>query len=184
MEPRNQPRVRLRIDELECRAVPAVLTPVEVPGPTALLGDHAQIRSVQSAPAHSPARPFHLEESGAAVFNPDGTISGSASGQATHLGRFTLHDTATIVGVEETSDGLILHLVGEAERVELVAANGDKLYASFTGSVNLTTGSGTLTFEWAGGDGRFADATGTTLWQFTVNPDLSYTAVADGVISY
>jgi hypothetical protein len=181
MEPRNQSRVRLRIEELECRAVPAVLAPIEVPRLAALLADHAQIRSVHSAAVLSQDRPFHLEESGTAVINPDGTISGSASGQATHLGAFTLHDTSTIVGVEVTPDGVVLQIVGQAE---LVAANGDKLYATLSGSVNMTSGKATLTFEWAGGDGRFAGASGATAWQLTLNPDLSYTAVADGVINY
>ena len=48
----------------------------------------------------------------------------------------------------------------------------------------MTTGEAALTFEWTGGDGRFADASGATVWQLTLNPDLSYMAVADGVINY
>jgi hypothetical protein len=48
----------------------------------------------------------------------------------------------------------------------------------------MTTGKGTVTFEWTGGDGRFAHATGATVWQLTLNPDLTYSAVADGVIRY
>ena len=110
MEPRKQSRVRLGIEELENRTVPAVLAPIEVQGAVALLGAHVQVRNAGSAatPAHD--RPFHLEESGAAVINPDGTISGSASGQATHLGAFSLHDTTTIIGVEGTPEGVILQL--------------------------------------------------------------------------
>jgi hypothetical protein len=141
----------------------------------------AEAHAVKSAAAHSHARPFHLEESGTAVINPDGTINASASGKATHLGAFTLHDTSTIVGVDFTPDGVVLHVVGAAD---LEAANGDHLHASFTGSVNLTTGAGTLNFEGTGGTGRFADATGTTLWHVNLNPDLTYTAVAEGDISY
>jgi hypothetical protein len=181
MEPRKQSRTRLCIEELENRITPTVLAPIELPAPEAILGNQAHVGSHKSAatPAHD--RPFHLEESGQAVMNPDGTISGNASGQATHLGRFTLHDTSTITGVDVTAEGVILHLVGEAE---LTAANGDKLHASLRGSVNLTTGEGTLDFEWTGGTGRFADATGRTAWQITLNPDLTYSAVAEGVIKY
>jgi hypothetical protein len=198
-------RVRLSVEALERRDAPATLTispprwvdPIvkeitasarpglattEVNGGGVVQWslDGAPVRAVESA-AHSHARPFHLEESGTAVINPDGTISGSASGKATHLGTFTLHDTSSIVGAEVTPDGLILQIVGQAE---LVAANGDKLYASLSGSVNMTTGEAALTFEWTGGDGRFTDASGATVWQLTLNPDLSYVAVADGVINY
>jgi hypothetical protein len=115
------------------------------------------------------------------VFNPDGTISASASGRAMHLGAFTLHDTSTIVGQEVTPEGLVVQIEGHAD---LVADNGDKLCASFSGSVNFTTGEATVTFEWTGGDGRFADASGTAVWHITLNPDLTYSAVADGVIRY
>ena len=181
MQLRHQSRVRLGIEELEYRATPAMLAPLDVPWCEAALDHQARVRAVESAAAHSHDRPFHMQESGVAVFNADGTISASASGTATHLGAFTLHDTSTVVGVDVTPDGVVLHVVGEAE---LEAANGDKLYASFTGSVNLTTGQGTLFFEWTGGDGRFADATGATVWQVSLNQDLTYSAVADGVINY
>src|SRR5262249_49939309 len=113
--------------------------------------------------------------------NPDGTIHASATGQATHLGAFTLNDTSTIVGVDVTPDGVVLHIAGQAD---LEAANGDHLRASFTGSVNLTAGTATVNFEWTGGTGRFAEATGATVWQLSLNPDLTYSAVADGVIRY
>src|SRR5262249_31296250 len=136
---------------------------------------------VESAATPSHDRPFHLAEAGTAVINPDGTISGSATGQATHLGAFSLHDTATIVGLEITPEGVILRLVGDST---LTAANGDQLRGSSTGSVNLNTGQGTLNFQWTGGDGRFADATGTTFWQVSLNPDFTYSAVADGIINY
>ena len=57
--------------------------------------------------------------------------------------------------------------------------------ATYTDGITRdVTGQATLTFEWKGGDGRFATATGTTVWQLSVNPDLTYTAVADGVINY
>ena len=175
MESRKHSKFRLGIEELESRLTPTRLTPIEVLGPEVILGPHAQVGSVA---AHSHDRPFHLEESGQAAFTGPGTLSATASGTATHLGRFTLHDTATVIGM----DGPVLPIAGTGE---LVAANGDRLFTSFTGSVDLSTGAGTVNFEFTGGDGRFANATGATVWHITLNTaDLSYTAVADGVINY
>lgn len=175
-------RLRPSIDALEHRESPASLTlkPFEWmdPPPHFLIA----APSFNNGSAAAKTRPFHLEESGTAVINGPievgTTINASASGHATHLGAFTLHDTSTIVAIE----GPVLHVVGDAE---LEAANGDILKASFTGTVNLATGEGNLTFEWtSGGTGRFANATGTTTWHVQLNPDLTYTAVADGVLNY
>jgi hypothetical protein len=210
-------RVRLSIETLEYRDAPAALT-ISPPGwmdpepepftkevtasakpglataethsggvvPWSLAGVDAG--AAKSGKGHSHARPFHLEESGAAVINPNGTISASASGHATHLGAFTLTDSSTIVGMEIIDGEVIVHFAGlrsNLQGADLVAANGDHLYASFTGSVNFTTGEGTLNFEWEGGTGRFANATGSTVWHVNVNLlDLTYTAVADGDINY
>jgi hypothetical protein len=173
---------RPSLDALEYREAPSGLadSPFEWLNPEPHFFIAAQGPNTVSAAPQT--RPFHLEESGTAVINGPiavgTTINASASGHATHLGAFTLHDTSTIVAIE----GPVLHVVGDAE---LEAANGDLLKASYTGTVNLATGEGTLTFEWtSGGTGRFANATGTTLWHVQLNPDLTYTAVADGVIRY
>ena len=173
-------RFRPSIDALENRDVPSGLT---ISPPGWLDPGAAPFIAAQSAgSANAQTRPFHLEESGSAVINGL-TINASASGTATHLGAFTLTDTSTIVGIDPTAEGVILHVA--FGRADLEAANGDHLYASFSGSVNFTTGEGTLNFEWTGGTGRFADATGTTLWHIDVNrADLTYTVVADGVIRY
>jgi hypothetical protein len=175
-------RIRPMIDALEHRESPASLAVkpfdwLDQP-PQFLLA----AQSLNNGSAAQQSRPFHLEESGTAVINGPiavgTTINASASGHATHLGAFTLNDTSTIVAIE----GPVLHVVGHAE---LEAANGDVLNASFTGTVNLATGEGTLTFEWiSGGTGRFANASGTTQWHVQLNPDLTYSAVADGVINY
>src|SRR5262245_13287804 len=134
MERCKPSRIHLRMEELENRLTPAQLVPIAVPDD--VLGDYAQVCRVESARSHSHDRPFHLEDSGKAEFNLDGTVSANASGTATHLGAFTLHDRST-VRTEVTSEGIILHLDGKAV---LEAANGDKLCASLSGSVNLTTG--------------------------------------------
>jgi len=172
---RKPSRVRLTIEELESRNAPAALKPALV-GPDLAPG---HVKQQAANTAHD--RPFQLKEAGTAVMNADGTIDGTASGQATHLGAFTLHDHSTVVGVDATPDGIVLHIVGVAH---LEAANGDHLCANFSGTVNLTTGEGNLIFQWSGGDGRFANATGTTTWHIHVNPDLTYTGDASGVINY
>lgn len=84
---------------------------------------------------------------------PFASVLIAATGNATHLGRFTLE---------------IPHQVNQAIRVgagtyEFTAANGDTLTADFTGTATLlapgilsTSEAGTIT----GGTGRFAGATG------------------------
>jgi hypothetical protein len=77
-----------------------------------------------------------------------------ATGEATHLGTFTLD---------------IPHVVDRATRAavgsyEFTAANGDKVYAEFTGLATPTAIPGVLYIEETatitGGTGRFAGATG------------------------
>jgi hypothetical protein len=77
-----------------------------------------------------------------------------ATGQATHLGTFTLD---------------IPHVVNRADRTavgtyEFTAANGDMLFADFTGKATPTAIPGVLYIEETatitGGTGRFAGATG------------------------
>jgi hypothetical protein len=121
-------------------------------------------------------RPFHLVEQGTVVFDgPNATSVGT--GNATHLGRFTLCRSGTF------SDpvGSVLQFDGQAM---LVAANGDELHSSIEGTLDSATGTGLLTYEWTGGTGRFQHATGTTIWRVVVNPDLTFSVVADGVIDY
>jgi hypothetical protein len=203
-------RVRLSVEALERRDVPATLTMsppawIEL-GPQPIVKEitasagpglataelhsggvvpwspaGAQVSAVELGAGNAHARPFHAKDTGNVVINGDlgigTTIEASASGQATHLGAFTLHDTSTVVG----ADGAIRYIEGGAD---LEMKNGDHLCASFTGTVDLATFTATVTFEWTGGTGRFADATGTTVWHISLNPDLTYTAVADGVIRY
>jgi hypothetical protein len=78
----------------------------------------------------------------------------NAQGNATHLGRFTLD---------------IPHLVNPATRIAtgsylFTAANGDTLYAEFTGQATPTATPGVLYIEETatitGGTGQFAGATG------------------------
>jgi hypothetical protein len=88
---------------------------------------------------------------------PFAQVNVSATGQASHLGRFTLD---------------IPHVVNFATRsatgtMTLTAANGDTLTASFTGQSQVADPLVTIveTATVTGGTGRFADASGS----FTVN---------------
>lgn len=128
--------------------------------------------------AQAVERPFHLEETGQAVFAPGGTVTTVGTGQATHLGRFVLFRTAALYN----PSGTAFKVDGE---VTIVAANGDQLYASIEGTFDTATGQGTLIYAWTGGTGRFQNATGTTIWVVSLNTtDFSYAIVADGVIDY
>ena len=101
-----------------------------------------------------------------------------ATGHATHLGLFTLD---------------IPHVVNRANRTaigtyEFTAANGDKVFADFTGLATPTATPGVLYIEEigtiTGGTGRFAGATGTFTserWFDTIN--LTTVGYFEGTIS-
>ena len=77
-----------------------------------------------------------------------------ATGKATHLGKFTLDIPHVVNPVTRTAIGTY----------EFTAANGDKVYAEFTGVATPTAIPGVLYIEETatvtGGTGRFAGATG------------------------
>jgi hypothetical protein len=128
-------------------------------------------------------RPFHLVEHGTATLSQkvgDHTIflAADGTGNATHLGRFTLQRTATLT---PTSDEGVFDVVGQAT---LIASNGDQLFASIKGTLNRKTLQAFLTYEWNGGTGRFQNASGETTWLVELHPDLTYDVVANGVIDY
>src|SRR5262245_61045774 len=166
--PRRRPAtVRPAVESLDGRDLPSadgLLAPLV---PTALPA-HAH---------HGHDGPFQLVEHGSATFGADGVIRSEGSGEATHLGKFTLVREATL---GDPTDGGF-EVKGQAT---LTAANGDQLFATIGGTFNPATGQGVLIYEWVGGTGRFADATGTTTWLVTLHPDLTYDVVADGVINY
>jgi hypothetical protein len=101
--------------------------------------------------------PFHGKLEGDVTRTPAPPVvlvEVEAAGNATHLGRFSLD---------------IPHLVDPATRTaagvyEFTAANGDAVYAEFTGEASPTDVPGVLyireTATITGGTGRFADATG------------------------
>ncbi len=77
-----------------------------------------------------------------------------ATGKATHLGKFTLDIPHVVNAANGTAIG----------SYEFTAANGDKVYATFTGTATPTAIPGVLYIEETaiitGGTGRFAGATG------------------------
>jgi hypothetical protein len=77
-----------------------------------------------------------------------------ATGNATHLGQFTLDIPHKVNAATRTAAGYY----------EFTAANGDKVYAEFTGVATPTAIPGVLYIEETatitGGTGRFAGATG------------------------
>ena len=75
------------------------------------------------------------------------------AGQASHLGKFT----AAAVLFAEPPINFVVQVDGT---VTLVAANGDELYASFQGPLDLLSGEGNAMFVFNGGTGRFRNATG------------------------
>jgi hypothetical protein len=100
-----------------------------------------------------------------------------ATGNATHLGRFTL---------------VVPHLVNPATRTgtgsyEFTAANGDVLFADFTGNATLVAPGVFHVVETAtitGGSGRFVDATGSFTCERTFDVIAGTTTGSfDGTIS-
>ena len=108
-------------------------------------------------------RPFSLNGTGIAtpILDGNGNVIGAeptGSGNATHLGMFT--NTGKVSFTPDASNPNILHPSGGGV---FTAANGDKLnFIIITGALDLTTGIGTGEFEFTGGTGRFANATGHT----------------------
>lgn len=131
---------------------------------------------VLTALAGSRPRPFHLVEHGTFTVDETGHLVANGTGTATHLGHFTLHREATV----NPSEGKI-----EDGQVTLTAANGDQLNATFNGTLDPATGKAVLSYEWKGGTGRFANASGATTWLAELNQaEGTYDLVADGVIKY
>jgi hypothetical protein len=108
----------------------------------------------------------------------------TAAGQATHLGRFTL------VGVEEVNFCSTEGDVAVVGALTMTAANGDKLDMEYT-AIGFADETGTVLtiqadFVFAGGTGRFADATGSGVILVTafLAEGLPFVATMKGTIDY
>ena len=125
--------------------------------------------------------PFKGRLEGTATITP-GTppfvsVSIEGTGNATHLGRFTLEIPHVVNTTNRTSTGTY----------EFTAANGDTLTAGFTGQATLTAPGVLSIVETAtitGGTGRFADATGSFTVERLFNQVTGLTTGSfDGAIS-
>jgi ELWxxDGT repeat protein len=131
-----------------------------------------------SPPPHAPAvgshlRPFKgVAEGTVTGIDPSGAIVIASTGYATHLGDFTRTEYVYF-GPGGAISGTVV----------FTAANGDQLWADFSGEfTSPTTLKGTYTFT--GGTGRFSDATGTASFE-AISLDGIHVAVSfDGSISY
>src|SRR5262245_20312143 len=94
-------------------------------------------------------RPFKGHAEGVMTgVSPEGALVVVSTGTATHLGKFKRTEYVFVDGFDVSGT------------IVFTAANGDQLWADFTGGfTSPTTAEGTYTFD--GGTGRFADATGT-----------------------
>jgi hypothetical protein len=100
------------------------------------------------------------------------------TGQATHLGRYTEVGSASF---SPTDDPTVLQI--DAWSI-YTAANGDELYAVFTGRLNGVTGAITATVTYVGGTGRFDDASGSATLLGQILPDGTISVAIKGTIDY
>ncbi len=131
-------------------------------------------------------RPFSLNGRGIAIpiVDGNGNIVGAeptGSGNATHLGTFT--NTGKVSFTPDATNPTILYPSGGGV---FTAANGDKLnFVIVSGALDLTTGIGTGDFDFTGGTGRFANATGRTSGVIQQNDDTgAYELTLVGHIDY
>jgi len=124
--------------------------------------------------ASAEERPHYLR--GAAQFVSPTDFVGS--GHATHLGKYTEVGSASF---SPTADPTVLRVDA---RVVLTAADGDQLYETITGRLDLQTGAITATVTYVGGTGRFGDATGSATLSGQFLPDGTISVSVEGTIDY
>ena len=100
------------------------------------------------------------------------------SGRATHLGRYTEVGSAQF---SPTADPTVFRI--DAWSV-YTAANGDQLYAVFTGQLDGLTGAITATGTYVGGTGRFDDASGSATLSGQMLPGGTISVSVEGTIDY
>ena len=127
-----------------------------------------------SAPAQAEERP-HVSRGTAQFVNANDFVG---AGIATHLGRY---DEVGSAQFSPTADPTVF--VIDAWSI-YTAANGDQLYAVFSGHLNGLTGTITATVTYVGGTGRFTDASGTATLSGQVLPGGSIKVAIKGTIDY
>ena len=100
------------------------------------------------------------------------------SGDATHLGRYAEAGSAQF---SPTADPTVLRVDAW---VVLTASDGDRLYETITGELDLLTGAITATVTYVGGTGRFDDADGAATLAGQFLPDGTIAVSVEGTIDY
>ena len=126
------------------------------------------------APAQA-GRRAHFSRGTANFTGPNDFVG---AGFATHLGHYREEGHVVFTS---TDDPTVLHL--EASAI-YTAANGDHLYATFTGELNGVTGAITATVTYVGGTGRFTNASGTASLLAQILADGSLEVVVQGTIDF
>ncbi len=127
-----------------------------------------------SAPAQAKERP-HVSRGTAQFVNANDFVG---AGRATHLGRY---DEVGSAQFSPTADPTVFQI--DAWSI-YTAANGDQLYAVFSGHLNGLTGTITATVTYVGGTGRFTDASGTATLSGQLLPGGSIEVAVKGTIDY
>jgi hypothetical protein len=100
------------------------------------------------------------------------------SGEATHLGRYAEVGSAQF---SPTADPTVFRI--DAWSV-YTAADGDQLYATFIGQLDLLTGAITASVTYVGGTGRFDDADGSAVLSGQMLPNGTISVTVEGTIDY
>jgi hypothetical protein len=132
----------------------------------------ALLLAATAAPAE--ARPLRGRGTGEFV-SPNDFVN---VGEATYLGRFYEVGTAEFGA---TADPTVLSIEGSSV---LTGANGDQLDTSFSGEVDLLTGTVSVTITYVGGSGRFAGASGTAELSGELFADGSFHVVVQGTLDF
>ena len=143
--------------------------------PFAVVLSALSVLAIVNAPAQAARRYAHVSRGTAHFTGPNDFVG---AGTATHLGFYNEVGHVVFSGTESAG---ILHL--EASSI-YTAANGDHLYAVFTGELNGVTGAITATVTYVGGTGRFVNASGTATIVAQILADGSLEAAVHGTIDY
>jgi hypothetical protein len=172
---RQQRSTPLGLERLEDRTVPSGLL-----NSTLTLGSGSILAAAAQAAHANPSAAVSLPMHGHGTGTLSPTFDFTASGTATHLGAFTHYGTLTLT---PTLDPNVFQVSGITT---YEAANGDKLKASLSGTLDLSTGVATGTDTWLGdcSTGRFANATGSAevtaqllgggAFEFTLDGDIKF----------
>jgi len=144
-------RARLQLEHLEDRCTPSILVgnpSAHVPTPP----DEAPALAAGLA-ANTPQHIVPIQLS--AHITSDGSGVLSLTGIGSHLGRWTGQGVIDNLAIDAAADRIAI-----SGTTTIIAANGDRLFASFSVSLSLTTRQGEETITFTGGTGWFAGASG------------------------